>query len=64
MDGAVTHPMRNSQFTVRLDNRHEPLAGIGQDAQIPHEDSAGDRERVAMNEPYDPARGRVSYRCR
>jgi translation initiation factor IF-1 len=54
----------NSQFTIRLDNRHDLLAYIGgKMRRFRIRILLGDRVRVEMS-PYDLTRGRVSYRYR
>jgi translation initiation factor IF-1 len=64
MDGTVIDTMRNSQFTVRLDNGHELLAYTGgKMRRFRIRILLGDRVRVEMS-PYDLTRGRVSYRYR
>ena len=64
MDGTVVDTMRNSQFTVRLDNGHELLAYTGgKMRRFRIRILLGDRVRVEMS-PYDLTRGRVSYRYR
>ena len=64
MDGTVIDTMRNSQFTVRLDNGHELLAYTGgKMRRFRIRILLGDRVRVEMS-PYDLSRGRVSYRYR
>ena len=64
MDGTVVDTMRNSQFTVRLDNGHELLAYTGgKMRRFRIRVLLGDRVRVEMS-PYDLTRGRVSYRYR
>ena len=64
MDGTVIDALRNSQYTVRLDNGHELLAyTAGKMRRFRIRILLGDRVRVAMS-PYDLSRGRVSYRYR
>lgn len=64
MDGTVTEMLRNSQYTVRLDNGHELLAYTsGRMRRYRIRIVLGDRVRVEMS-PYDLSRGRVSYRYR
>jgi translation initiation factor IF-1 len=64
MDGTVVDTMRNSQYTVRLDNGHELLAYTGgKMRRFRIRILLGDRVRVEMS-PYDLTRGRVSYRYR
>ena len=62
MDGTVVDTLRNSQFTVRLDNGHELLAYTGgKMRRFRIRVLAGDRVTLAVS-PYDLTRGRITYR--
>ena len=62
MDGTVTDAMRNSQYTVRLDNGHDVLGHIsGKMRRHYIRILPGDRIKIELS-PYDLDRGRITYR--
>jgi len=64
MEGVVTEALANTQFRVELDVGHEVLAHVAGKMRkhfiriVP-----GDRVKVEVS-PYDPNRGRITYRER
>jgi translation initiation factor IF-1 len=62
VEGVVTEPLPNAMFRVELANGHEVLAHIGGDSRMSFVKLLpGDRVLVALS-PYDPSRGRITYR--
>ena len=62
MDGTVVDTLRNSQFTVRLDNGHEIIATIaGKIRKNFIRILPGDTVTVSIS-PYDLNKGRITYR--
>ncbi|HUF45146.1 MAG TPA: translation initiation factor IF-1 [Aestuariivirgaceae bacterium] len=61
-DGTVTEVLPDGNFRVRLDNDHEVLAySSGKMRKFRIRTITGDRVVVEMS-PYDPQRGRISFR--
>jgi translation initiation factor IF-1 len=61
-DGSVTEALPNAMFRVRCDNELEVLATIsGRMRQYYIKILPGDRVTVEVS-PYDPNRGRITYR--
>lgn len=61
-EGAVTESLPNAMFRVKCDNGMEVLATIsGRMRQYYIKILPGDRVTVEVS-PYDPSRGRITYR--
>jgi translation initiation factor IF-1 len=61
-DGVVTEALPNAMFRVKCDNELEVLATIsGRMRQYYIKILPGDRVTVEVS-PYDPNRGRITYR--
>ncbi|MCC7363668.1 MAG: translation initiation factor IF-1 [Dehalococcoidia bacterium] len=61
-EGAVTETLPNAMFRVALPGGHDVLAHVGGDARLSFVKLLpGDRVRVELS-PYDPGRGRITYR--
>ncbi|KAB2903767.1 MAG: translation initiation factor IF-1 [Anaerolineae bacterium] len=62
IEGTIVEALPNTQFLVKLDNGHEVLAYLsGKMRKYYIRILLGDRVRVELT-PYDPARGRITYR--
>ncbi|MGE5597554.1 MAG: translation initiation factor IF-1 [Hyphomicrobiales bacterium] len=62
VEGVVTEPLPNALFRVELADGHEVLAHIGNGLRLSFVKLLpGDRVRVELS-PYDPGRGRITYR--
>jgi translation initiation factor IF-1 len=63
-EGVVTEALPNTTFRVKLDSGPEILAHISGKMRIHFiRISPGDRVKVELS-PYDPTRGRITYRYR
>ncbi len=61
-EGTVKEALPNAQFKVELDNGHKLLAHISGKMRMHYiKIVPGDRVTVEIN-PYDPARGRITFR--
>lgn len=64
MDGVVTKALANTQFVVQLDAGHEVMAHVaGRMRKNFIRIVPGDRVTVEVS-PYDPKRGRITFRER
>ena len=64
VEGMVIEALPGTQFKVRLDNDHEVLAYLsGKMRKYFIRILPGDRITVELS-PYDPTRGRITYRYR
>lgn len=62
VEGTVMEPLPNAMFRVKLDNGHVVLAHIcGKMRMHFVRILPGDRVKVEIT-PYDPARGRITWR--
>jgi translation initiation factor IF-1 len=62
VEGVVTGPLPNAMFLVELANGHEVQAHISDGMRLQFVKLLpGDRVLVALS-PYDPSRGRITYR--
>ena len=62
VEGVVTEPLPNAMFRVALDNGMEVLAHISGRMRMHYiRILKGDRVLVELS-PYDPSRGRITYR--
>ncbi|MCS7172790.1 MAG: translation initiation factor IF-1 [Armatimonadetes bacterium] len=64
VEGTVVEVLPNAMFRVELDTGHRVLAHISGKMRIHFiRISPGDRVKVELS-PYDPTRGRITYRYR
>jgi len=64
VEGTVVEVLPNAMFRVELDSGHRVLAHISGKMRIHFiRISPGDRVKVELS-PYDPTRGRITYRYR
>jgi len=64
MEGTVTKALANTQFIVKLDVGHEVMAHVaGRMRKNFIRIVPGDRVKVEVS-PYDPKRGRITFRER
>ncbi len=64
VEGKVIEPLPNAMFRVELENGHRVLAHISGKMRIHFiRILPGDRVKVELS-PYDPTRGRITYRFR
>ncbi len=64
VEGAVVEVMPNAMFRVELQSGHKVLAHISGKMRINFiRILPGDRVKVELS-PYDPTRGRITYRYR
>ncbi len=62
VEGTVVEVLPNAMFRVELDTGHRVLAHISGKMRIHFiRISPGDRVKVELS-PYDPTRGRITYR--
>jgi translation initiation factor IF-1 len=62
VEGVITEPLPNAMFRVALDNGLEVLAHISGRMRMNYiRILKGDRVLVELS-PYDPTRGRITYR--
>ena len=61
-DGTITEALSNAMFRVKLENGHEIIATISGKMRMNYiRILPGDRVTVEVS-PYDPSRGRITYR--
>jgi translation initiation factor IF-1 len=64
VEGIVVEALPNTQFSIELENGHRILAYLsGKMRKYYIRILLGDRVKVEMS-PYDPTRGRITYRYR
>ncbi len=64
VEGTVVETLPNAMFRVELENGHRVLAHISGKMRINFiRILPGDRVKVELS-PYDPTRGRITYRYR
>ena len=64
VEGVITEPLPNAMFKVALDNGLEVLAHISGRMRMNYiRILKGDQVLVGLS-PYDPTRGRITYRYR
>ena len=62
LEGTVIEPLPNAMFRVELENGHKVLAHISGKMRMHYiRILPGDRVQVELT-PYDPSRGRITYR--
>jgi translation initiation factor IF-1 len=62
VEGTVTRPLPNDMFEVELADGHEVLAHLASEIRIRFVKLLpGDKVLVELS-PYDPSRGRITYR--
>jgi translation initiation factor IF-1 len=62
VQGSVTETLPNAMFRVKLDNGHSVLAHVSGKMRMHFiRILPGDRVTVELS-PYDPTRGRITYR--
>jgi translation initiation factor IF-1 len=64
VEGTITESLPNAMFRVELENKHKVLAHISGKMRIHFiRILPGDRVKLELS-PYDPTRGRITYRYR